>query len=140
MRLREPRFVFDTNTLISALLFTDSTPDRAFAYAQNHGKILVSTALLRELQTVLGRAKFEAYITSSERSQFLTALTREATLVTVTVELHVARDPEDNIILELAVSGAATAIISGDDDLLALHVYDSIPIQTPAEFLRRAQP
>ncbi len=33
MNLREPRFVFDTNTLISALLFTDSTPDRAFAYA-----------------------------------------------------------------------------------------------------------
>ncbi len=68
------------------------------------------------------------------------ALTREATLVTVTVELQVVRDPKDNIILELAVSGAATAIISGDADLLALHVYDSIPIQTPAEFLRRAQP
>ncbi len=68
------------------------------------------------------------------------ALTREATLVTVTVELQVVRDPKDNIILELAVSGAATAIISGDADLLALHVYDSIPIQTPVEFLRRAQP
>jgi uncharacterized protein len=140
MNLHEPRFVFDTNTLISALLFTDSTPDRAFAYALNHGKLLVSAALLQELRNVLGRAKFEAYVTPRERRQFLTALTREATLVTVTVNLHVARDPKDNIILELAVSGAATAIISGDADLLALHVYDSIPIQTPAEFLRLAQP
>ena len=137
MTLHEPRYVFDTNVLISALLYPDSS---AFAHAQEHGKILVSTPLLRELQAVLSRPKFEAYVTPIERNQFLTALIREATLVTVTVELHVARDPKDNFILELAVSGAASVIVSGDPDLLALHVYDSISIRTPAEFLRLDQP
>ena len=140
MSLLEPRYVFDTNVIVSALLFQDSVPGRAFAYAQDHGKILVSTPLLRELQSVLGRPKFEAYVTASERNQFLTALTREATLVTVTVELHVVRDPKDNLILELAVSGTASAIITGDADLLALQVFDSIAIRTPAAFLQLAQP
>jgi putative PIN family toxin of toxin-antitoxin system len=135
MTLHEPRYVFDTNVLISALLFPMSTPGQAFVYAHEHGKILVSAPLLGELQHVLGRPKFEAYVTPTERNQFLTALVHDATLVTITVELHVARDPKDNIILELAVSGAATTIVTGDPDLLALRVYDSISIQTPAAFL-----
>ena len=139
MSLHEPRFVFDTNVLISALLFPDSVPGRAFAYGQDHGKILVSTPLLRELQTVLSRPEFETYVTASDRNQFLTALTREATLVTITVELHVARDVKDNHVLELAVSGAASVIVCGDADLLALQLFDSIPIRTPAEFLRLEQ-
>lgn len=139
MILREPRFVFDTNVLISALLFPSSLPGMAFAYGLDHGKTLVSTPLLRELQRVLARPKFEIYVTASERNQFLTALTREATMVTVTVELHAARDAQDNLVLELAVSGAANVIISGDSDLLALHVFDSIPIRTPAEFLQLEQ-
>lgn len=61
MILREPRYVFDTNVLIGALLYPDSTPGCAFAHAHEHGKILVSTPLLRELQAVLSRPKFEAY-------------------------------------------------------------------------------
>lgn len=136
----EPRYVFDTNVLISALLFSNSTPGRAFAYAHDHGKILVSLPLLQELQQVLSRPKFARYVTQSEREQFLTALTLEATLVTVTVQLQVVRDPKDNLILELAVSGNATAVISGDNDLLALGVYDSISIHTPAHFLQLVAP
>ena len=130
----EPRYVFDTNVLISALLFTNSTPDRAFAYALDHGKILVSQPLLRELQEVLSRPKFERYVNQAEREQFLTLLTLEATLVTVTVQLQAVRDPKDNLVLELAVSGHANVIISGDADLLTLSAYDGIPIQTPARF------
>ncbi|MFI5275057.1 MAG: putative toxin-antitoxin system toxin component, PIN family [Ktedonobacterales bacterium] len=140
MSTPEPRYVFDTNVLVSALLFTDSTPGRAFTSAHDHGNILVSLPLLHELQQVLNRPKFERYVTPAEREQFLTALTLEATLVTVTVQLQVVRDPKDDRILELAVSGHATTIISGDTDLLALGTYDGIAIQTPAQFLRhRAQ-
>lgn len=95
--------------------------------------------MLRELQTVLSRPEFETYVTASDRNQFLTALTREATLVTITVELHVARDVKDNHVLELAVSGAASVIVCGDADLLAFQLFDSIPIRTPAEFLRLEQ-
>jgi len=137
MPIPEPRYVFDTNVLISALLFTNSTPGRAFTLAQGHGTILVSLPLLQELQQVLARPKFERYVTQEEREDFLTMLTREASLVTITVQLYVVRDPKDNLILELAVSGHATDIISGDQDLLTLGSYDGIPISTPAQFLQR---
>lgn len=139
MTTSDARFVFDTNVLISALLFTNSTPDQAFVYASEHGAILVSQPLLQELKRVLARPKFERYVTQTEREQFITALTLEATLVTVTVALQVCRDPKDDMILELAVSGQATYIASGDADLLALRLYDGIPICTPAEFLLNAQ-
>jgi hypothetical protein len=36
------RSVFDTNTLVSALLFSASTPRRAVDYAFEHGKVLIS--------------------------------------------------------------------------------------------------
>ncbi|HEY1387409.1 MAG TPA: putative toxin-antitoxin system toxin component, PIN family [Ktedonobacterales bacterium] len=137
MPIPEPRYVFDTNVLVSALLFTNSTPGRAFRLAQDRGTILVSLPLLQELQQVLTRPKFERYVTQEEREDFLTMLTREASLVTLTVQLHVARDPKDDLILELAVSGHATDIISGDQDLLTLGSYDGIPISTPAQFLQR---
>jgi putative PIN family toxin of toxin-antitoxin system len=87
------------------------------------------------LQRVLARPKFERYVTLAERELFVASLTLEATLVTVTVSLQVCRDPKDDMILELAVSGQATSIISGDADLLALGSFNDIPIRTAAELL-----
>ena len=132
----EPRAVFDTNTLVSALLFSASTPRHALDYAFDHGKVLISLPLVRELYRVLHYPRLERYITPDERAQFLSQLTREGTLTTITVQLQVVRDPDDNFVLELAVSGGASVIISGDSDLLTLGRYDSIPIRTPAQFLQ----
>ena len=59
-------------------------------------------------------------------------------LVEVTVHVTDCRDPRDNHILELAVSGKADAMISGDQDLLALNPYSSIPIVSTAQFIANA--
>jgi predicted nucleic acid-binding protein len=45
------------------------------------------------------------------------------------------RDPKDNKFLELAVSGQATHLISGDPDLLVLSPFRGIPIVTPQAFV-----
>jgi putative PIN family toxin of toxin-antitoxin system len=131
-----PRAVFDTNTLVSALLFRASTPRLALDYAFDHGKVLISLPLVRELYRVLHYPRLERYITPDERAQFLSQLTREGILTTITVQLQVVRDPGDNFVLELAVSGGASVIITGDADLLTLGRYDSIPIRTPAQYLQ----
>jgi putative PIN family toxin of toxin-antitoxin system len=131
-----PRYVFDTNTLVSALLTPHSTPRRALDYAFAHGHVLISLPLLRELYRVLNYPKLAPYITPAERAQFLTLLTIEGTLTTITVQLAIVRDPKDNFVLELAVSGGASVIITGDSDLLTLGRYDGIPIRTPAQFLQ----
>ncbi len=113
-------FVFDTNVIISALLFNDSVPGRAFLQALNHGMILVSGALLGELSRVLGRDRFDRYVTREERDEFLESLIRESNLIEITEAVQVCRDPKDDQVLELAVNGNATYIVTGDADLLVL--------------------
>jgi putative PIN family toxin of toxin-antitoxin system len=71
------RFVFDTNTLVSALLLPTSIPRQALDYAFDHGKVLTSPALLRELDRVLTYPKLTPYITATERTQFLGKLSRQ---------------------------------------------------------------
>ena len=54
--------------------------------------------------------------------------------VTVTREIRACRDPKDDKFLELAVSGQADVIVTGDDDVLALHPFEGIPILRMREF------
>ena len=130
------RFVFDTNVVISAVLFNNSVPGQAFIRALNHGRILVSKALVGELSRVLGRDRFDRYVTREERDAFLSSLIRESSLIEISQAVQVCRDPEDDQILELAVNGSATYIVTGDTDLLVLNPFRGIEIVTPAEFLR----
>ena len=55
--------------------------------------------------------------------------------VEVTETITDCRDAKDNKFLELAVSGKATHILSGDGDLLALHSFRGIAVVTPQAFL-----
>ena len=130
------RFVFDTNVIISAGLFNNSVPGQAFIRALNHGKMLVSKALVGELSRVLGRDRFDRYVTREERDAFLSSLIRESSLIEISQAVRVCRDPEDDQILELAVNDNATYIVTGDADLLVLNPFRGIEIVTPAEFLK----
>ena len=131
----ERRFVFDTNVSVSALLLKRSIVRQAFDKAIEQGKLLVSQATVEELNEVLRRKRFDKYLTEDERIEFITALVREAALVEIADTVTVCRDPKDNKFLELAVSGKATCIVSGDDDLLVLHPFRGIPVLTPRQFL-----
>ena len=130
------RFVFDTNVIVSALLFKDSPPRQAFDAALGRGKILISTPVLEELDRVLSREKFNKYIDAIDRNRFLAALVRETEWVVITSAIKVCRDPKDNMFLELAVSGHANTIISGDLDLLALSPFRGIAVVTPDVYLK----
>ncbi len=91
--------------------------------------------MLAELYEVLTRKKFRRYVEEEDVRVFLAALTREAQWVDVDVQIAACRDPKDDKFLELAVSGKASHIISGDLDLLALHPFQSISILSPQSFL-----
>lgn len=131
----ELRFVFDTNIIVSAALFKTSIPRQALNLARTTGKLLMSWPTMTELQDVLNREKLDKYITEEERMLFLEALARESMLIEVTETIVDCRDPKDNKFLELALSGNATCIASGDDDLLVLNPFRGIPILTSQEFL-----
>ena len=45
------------------------------------------------------------------------------------------RDPKDDRILELAVNGNASFLVTGDDDLLTLNPFRGIQILVPSKLL-----
>lgn len=129
------RFVFDTNVIVSAALLAGSIPRQAFDKALDEGRILISVPVLLELAEVLSRKKLNKYLLEEERMRFLAALLKEAELVEITDAVTDCRDIKDNKFLELAVSGKADCIVSGDEDMLVLNPFRGIPILKPKEFL-----
>ena len=134
------RYVFDTNVIVSAILFETSKPAQALRYALTNGEVLLSLDLLEELNEVLGRERFDRYVTSEEREEFLEALVERAILVEITENVQVCRDPKDNQVLDLALNGEARYIISGDRDLLILHPFRDVMVITVDEFLKTIEP
>ena len=131
----EPRFVFDTNVLVSALFFAQGKPARALRRALRRGTVLVSMPVLEELSEVLQRDRFDRFLTLEEREEFLRALIAESTLVEPEVAIRECRDPKDDRFLELAVGGGARYLVTGDQDLLVLNPFRDVVIVTPDQFL-----
>ena len=138
------RYVFDTNVIISALLFENSKPAQAFQYALANGEVLLSLDLLEELNEVLGRKKFNKYVTNEEREEFLEALIERAVLIEIVENVQECRDPKDDKVLELALNGEAQYIITGDleeicfadRDLLVLNPFRNVRVITVEDFLK----
>jgi putative PIN family toxin of toxin-antitoxin system len=127
--------VVDTNVLVSGALFPDSVPGRTFDQAQLFHGLAFSQATFSELRNVLDRRKFERYIDADLRERFLKRCLDAASVVDISRQVRACRDPEDDKFLEVAVNAAADFIVTGDQDLLALHPFEGIPIITPAAFL-----
>jgi len=104
---------------VSALLVPGSKPREVLDRAFREGKVLLSFATLAELYDVLHRKQFRRYIDEEDARSFIAALARESEWVDVNLRIKACRDPKDDKFLELAVSGKATHLITGDADLLA---------------------
>ena len=89
---------------------------------------------------MLSRPKFNRYLLREERTRFLQAFIQQAVLIEVTEHIEVCRDPKDNMVLELAVSGGASHIVTGDADLLGLNPFHGIAIASPDAFVARIRP
>ncbi len=135
----DPRFVLDTGVLVSAVLLSRSVPRQAVDFAFAHGIVLASADTIGELDEVLRRPKFNRYLREKERLLFLAAFSRDAEVVDVKERITECRDPKDDRFLELAVSGNATCIVSGDSDLLVLNPFRGVVILTPQEFITTFQ-
>ena len=136
----EDRCIFDTNAVVSTAIFSRSVPAQAFFYVLEFGAVLFSPDTLQELNDVLARKKFDKYVDLDDRKRFLAAVVEIGVMVGTTETIRICRDPRDDKFLELAVSGTATCIVSGDQDLLVLHPFRGIPILTPTQFLAAIAP
>jgi len=132
-----PRLVFDTNTLISHLLIPSGLPAQAVRQGLHEGQLIVSDHTLSELAEVLARAKFDRYISVADRQEFFRVFGRVVEKINIIRRVQACRDPGDDKFLELAINGNASHIITGDQDLLALHPFQSIQIITPAKYIKQ---
>ena len=132
------RAVFDTNVLLSALLWS-GPPHALLEHARNGTVSLVcSPALLEELAAVIARPKFNAILIASNtsREHMLFEMRQLAELFDPPALSHpVCRDPDDDAVLALALASQADMLISGDEDLLSLKSFQGIPILSPAKAL-----
>jgi putative PIN family toxin of toxin-antitoxin system len=132
----QTRIVVDTNVLISRLLMPASVPGRAVRRAVDEGQLLMSEASFMELADVLGRPKFNPYVSVEDRQGFIMRLGGIVEMVEILHRIQACRDPKDDALLEVAVNGQASLLITGDKDLLALAPYRGIRIVTPAAYLQ----
>jgi putative PIN family toxin of toxin-antitoxin system len=128
-------WVFDTNVLISAAL-GDGICRQAFEEAQKVGEIVRSENTFLELVNTLEKPRLQKYLNPGDKIDFLANYLLLTRPITITEVIRLCRDPKDNMFLELLVSSKANALITGDQDLLALNPFRGIPIASAARFLK----
>jgi putative PIN family toxin of toxin-antitoxin system len=132
MNLRK-RVVFDTNILVSALVFPGGRGEAALRrIIEQTDQLVLSRPIVDELLDVLAR-KFAR--DAEELAHVAVFVTELAVVVAPKRRLRVVKDDPDNRILECAVAGGAEAIVTGDKALLALKFYKKIRILTLREYL-----
>ncbi len=126
--------VIDTNVWISALLFSgpDSVPNRALRRAVRDDILAVCEELDDEIVRVL-REKSE-WTDTEIRSQ-IEKFQRAALIVRLRHNVHICRDPKDDMFLECAALANADVLVTGDKDLLSLGSYTGTRIITPLEYV-----
>lgn len=131
--------VFDTNILLSALLSLNGNPFRCLALAKI-GQIESVTCqeILDEFaEKLLIKFKFSEEMTKAAVAEvrgFSRIVEISATLKAVPA------DSDDNMVVECAVNGNATHIVTGDKHLLTLTAYRSIKIVKATEFIALLSP
>jgi putative PIN family toxin of toxin-antitoxin system len=127
------RVVFDTNILVSALVFPGGRGDAALRRViAGTDQLVMSRAILDELLDVLSR-KFAR--DGEELAHVAVFFAELAMVVAPRRRLRVVQDDPDNRILECAVAGRADAIVTGDKALLALKNFRNIPVVTLRSYL-----
>jgi putative PIN family toxin of toxin-antitoxin system len=138
----------DTNIWVSAFL----TPHgylariRGYWHANRFGVVLCME-LLTELAQVLTRPKLQTKYgySTEEVTVYLRSVAELANIVKITGTLNLCRDSDDDMLIETAITGNATHIISRDEDITrdanVVHYLEERGIQalTISRFLRELE-
>jgi uncharacterized protein len=123
------RIAFDTNVYIAAVLRGGFAEDIIALADKGVVTLLTSKEILSELEKKL-LSKFNF---SKEQVDLIIRRIKKLSSIIVPTEKisKIQRDPEDNKILECAVAGKADLIVSSDQDLIQLKMFEGIPIIHP---------
>ena len=127
------KVVFDTNILVSALVFPGGRADIALRrIIEEKDQLLLSKPILDELLGILAR-KFSR--DKEELAHVAVFLSDLAVTVKPRRKLAVLADESDNRILECALTGGSDAIVTGDKALLALKTFRKVKLLSLRAYL-----
>lgn len=126
------RITIDTNVIISALIFGGNSKLIIEKLIRREFVAFTSIQLVSELvEKLLIKFNF-----SREMILKLDALIASLFIVVYpTKRIKIARDIDDNRVLEVATTSNSHIIITGDKDLLTIKQYKGIKIVSPKEYI-----
>ena len=131
------RLVFDTNIVISALLWHGAPRHLLHLAHSSAVQLYTSLPLLFELDEVLRREKFRVRLLEAQATADDLVLGYAALSILVeppVIAPVVLSDPDDDNVLACALAANADVVVSGDRHLLQMGAYSVIPI-LPADVL-----
>jgi uncharacterized protein len=131
------RAVIDTSIVVRAVLKPLGTVGPILdSLAEKRYTFLYSEATLEEVVEVLARPRLRRRfpVRGRDPQTVVDLIVLRSEAVAPRRRWTVCRDPKDDKFLAVAVEGRADALVTGDEDLLALHPFQGIPIIQPAQF------
>jgi putative PIN family toxin of toxin-antitoxin system len=123
----------DTNIWISAFNFSGNPRRLIVMAAEGKIDLAICDDIIRETRRILGTRFHWSPEPIDVAEMDMRAISRH---VIPRVRLDVVKDdPDDNRIVECAVSSHSDFLVTGDKDLLRLGAYDAIRMITVADFL-----
>jgi putative PIN family toxin of toxin-antitoxin system len=136
MQRKPPRVVFDTNIVVSALVFGRRLAWLRGAWAGGRTVPLACRDTVAELHRVLHYPKFK--LTPADRLSLLGDYVPYLEIVSLPAVLPLlpvaCRDLDDTVFIHLAVAGGAEFLVSGDNDLASLRRDAPVEIRSASEF------
>lgn len=133
------RVVFDTNVLISGLLWKGATSALFDLVDDGSVELCVTPAIIEEINRVIAYSKITQQLrrVGVNPEDVLEYLLQHALVFEdVTFVRLVTDDPSDNMFINCAIISSSEWLVSGDRHLLRVGSYRNIKIVTPARFLQ----
>jgi putative PIN family toxin of toxin-antitoxin system len=128
------RLVVDTNLMIRALL-SAGPARRFFKLAPLSHQLLYHPEQMLELRDVAARPRLN--IAPEAVTELIERIERYGRRIDSDLDAQLdCRDPNDNYVLSIALTGTAESILTEDEDLLVLDTWHGIRIMRLFHFLR----
>lgn len=134
--MTKPRCVVDTNVFISAALSKRSNPRKIIDFIGSSGILLASQATFEEFETRVRRQKFDKYFVDPlERESYIDWIySLSYPFIETTHTIVACADADDDKFLEVAVSGRANYLITGNLKDFPPSPFQDVVIIQPAFF------
>jgi uncharacterized protein len=134
------KVIIDTNIHISGFGFGGNAAKIiSYCYSFNNFQVFLSTQLFEEIKSKFLDGRLEKIkkdkFDLKKANEFIDNILESSIFIEPIAVFDICRDPKDNMILDLAFEIQADYIITGDEDLLTLNIFEKTKIVKPSEFI-----